>query len=93
MHTKSGHEQQEHNQKDTVLTFHRSFGKGTDSAVWMVRRSVLVHTDTGIVDPSDVWKTEVDRLSSADDCDLGSSNDRRNVAMDVGLVEPGSKWG
>ena len=35
-------------------TFHRSLGNGTDSAVAMVRRSVLVHTETGMVDPSDV---------------------------------------
>jgi hypothetical protein len=62
----AGHGQQEQSYKATVLTFHRSFGKGTDSAVWMVRRSVLVHTDTGIVEPSDVCSTEVDRVSSAD---------------------------
>ena len=37
-----------------VHTFQRSLGNGTDSAVAMVRRSVLVHTDTGMVDPSDV---------------------------------------
>ena len=35
-------------------TFQRSFGKGSSSAVWMVRLSVLVHTDTGMVPPSSV---------------------------------------
>ena len=33
-------------------TFHRSFGKGSSSAVWMVRTSVDVQTDTGMVPPS-----------------------------------------
>ena len=33
-------------------TFQRSLGKGRCSAVWMVRFSVLVQTDTGIVAPS-----------------------------------------
>ena len=33
-------------------TFHRSLGKGRCSAVWMVRLSVDVQTDTGIVWPS-----------------------------------------
>lgn len=36
------------------LTFHLSFGKGSSSAVWMVRLRVLVHTDTGMVAPSKV---------------------------------------
>ena len=33
-------------------TFQRSLGKGRPSAVWMVRRSVDVQTETGIVCPS-----------------------------------------
>ena len=35
-------------------TFQRSLGKGRPSAVWMVRFSVLVHTLTGMVAPSEV---------------------------------------
>ena len=38
-------------------TFHRSFGNGRSSAVWIVLLSVLVQTDTGIVPPSSVCTT------------------------------------
>lgn len=37
-------------------TFQRSLGKGSCSAVWMVRCRVDVHTDTGIVLPCDVCR-------------------------------------
>ena len=40
-------------------TFQRSLGKGKCSAVWMVRLSVDVQTDTGIVWPSLVCSQHV----------------------------------